>query len=53
LLAQGLDTNTMAAQLRISPHTVEWHARHLMEKLDVHSKLQLVIKAAALGMITV
>ncbi len=53
LLAQGLDTQTMALQLGISSHTVEWHVRHLMEKLDVHSKLQLVIKAAALGMITV
>jgi DNA-binding NarL/FixJ family response regulator len=53
LLALGLDTNTMSSELGISPHTVEWHVRHLMEKLDVHSKLQLVIRAAALGMITV
>lgn len=53
LLAQGLDTRAMSARLSISSHTVEWHVRHLIEKFDVHSKLQLVLKAAALGMITV
>jgi len=53
LLAQGLDTTEMALQLGIATHTVEWHVRHLIEKLEVHSKLQLVIKAAGLGLITV
>ena len=52
LLAQGLDTNAMAQQLGIALHTVEWHIRHLIEKLEVHSKLQLVIKAAGLGLVT-
>ena len=51
LLAVGDDTETVAEQLRIAPHTVEWHIRHLIEKLGVHSKLQAVIAAARLGLI--
>lgn len=51
LLAQSLDVDTMATQLGIAPHTVEWHIRHLIEKLQVHSKLQVVIEAARKGLI--
>jgi DNA-binding NarL/FixJ family response regulator len=51
LLAQSLDVDTMAVQLSIAPHTVEWHIRHLIEKLQVHSKLQVVIEAARKGLI--
>jgi DNA-binding NarL/FixJ family response regulator len=51
LLAEALDVNTMAEQLRIAPHTVEWHIRHLTEKLQVHSRLQVVIEAARKGLI--
>jgi two-component system, NarL family, nitrate/nitrite response regulator NarL len=51
LLAQGLDTVTMARQLGIAANTVEWHMRHVIEKLEVSSKLQAVIAAAQLGLI--
>ena len=51
LLAGALDVNSMAERLRIAPHTVEWHIRHLTEKLQVHSKLQVVIEAARKGLI--
>ena len=51
LLAQGLDTDDMAHRLGIAPHTIEWHVRHLIEKLQVHSKLQAVIAAARKGLI--
>jgi two-component system nitrate/nitrite response regulator NarL len=51
LLADGTDTATMAQQLGIAPHTVEWHVRHVIEKLQVHSKLQAVIAAAHKGLI--
>src|SRR6202035_5737897 len=40
LLAEGLDTTAMAQRLGIAPHTVEWHVRHVIEKLHVHSQLQ-------------
>ena len=51
LLAEGLDTTAMAQRLGIAPHTVEWHVRHVIEKLHVHSKLQAVISAAREGLI--
>jgi DNA-binding NarL/FixJ family response regulator len=53
LLAEGLDTGAMADRLSIAPHTVEWHVRHVIEKLQVHSKLQAVIVAARAGLIEV
>ena len=42
---------TLARRLGIAPHTVEWHVSHLIEKLQVHSKLQAVIAAARAGLI--
>ena len=53
LLAAGHDTATIARRLGIAPHTVEWHVRHVIEKLQVHSKLQAVIAAARLGIVEV
>jgi two-component system nitrate/nitrite response regulator NarL len=50
-LARGLDTTAIATQLGIALHTVEWHLRHVIEKLGVHSKLQAVVAAARLGII--
>jgi two-component system, NarL family, nitrate/nitrite response regulator NarL len=50
-LARGLDTPAIADQLGIALHTVEWHLRHVIEKLRVHSKLQAVVAAARLGII--
>ena len=53
LLAKGHDTATLASSLNIAPHTVEWHVRHVIEKLQVHSKLQAVIAAARMGLIEI
>jgi DNA-binding NarL/FixJ family response regulator len=53
LLAQGHDTVTVATHLGLAAHTVQWHVRHLIEKLGVHSKLQAVIAAARLGIIDI
>jgi DNA-binding NarL/FixJ family response regulator len=52
-LAEGFDTSTMSTELGIAPHTVEWHVRHVIEKLGVHSKLQAVVAAARQGIIEV
>ena len=52
LLAEGLDTATMSLRLGIATHTIEWHVRHVIEKLGVHSKLQAVIAAARVGLIS-
>ena len=53
LLAEGLDTVSMSERLGIAVHTIEWHVRHVIEKLEVHSQLQAVIAAARLGLIKV
>jgi DNA-binding NarL/FixJ family response regulator len=53
VLAQGIDTIGISTQLGIAPHTVQWHLRHVIEKLGVHSKLQAVVAAARLGIIDV
>lgn len=50
LLASS-DTATIAKRLGIAPHTVDWHVRHLIDKLQVHSKPQAVIEAARRGLI--
>jgi len=51
LLARGFDTETITQRLGIATHTVEWHVRHVIEKLEVHSKLQAVVVAAQRGLI--
>jgi two-component system, NarL family, response regulator DevR len=51
LLAEGLDTIAMSEYLGIAQHTIEWHVRHVIEKLQVHSKLQAVIAATRKGLI--
>ena len=51
MIAEGLDTTTIADRLQIADHTVEWHVRHIIEKLQVHSKLQAVVEAARKGVI--
>ncbi len=51
LLARGDNTATLSNTLGIAPHTVEWHVRHVIEKLAVHSKLQAVIAAVRVGLI--
>jgi ATP/maltotriose-dependent transcriptional regulator MalT len=53
LMAQGFDTFAMSERLGIASHTIEWHVRHVIEKLEVHSKLQAVIAGARLGLIQV
>jgi DNA-binding NarL/FixJ family response regulator len=51
LLAEGRESETIAADLNIAPNTVDWHVRHLIEKLGVHSRLQAVIAGARLGLV--
>jgi DNA-binding CsgD family transcriptional regulator len=41
----------MSQRLGVAPYTIEWHVRRVIEKLNVHSKLQAVISAARKGLI--
>ena len=49
LLAEGLDTMSMSKRLAIAPHTIEWHARHVLEKLQVNTQMQAFVSDAHTG----
>jgi DNA-binding CsgD family transcriptional regulator len=51
LLAQGCTTAQVARRLHRSPKTVDHHVCSLLEKLDVHSRLEAVAVAFARGII--
>lgn len=51
LLAQGLSAKEAAAQLYISPKTVENHRTNIMRKLDIHTTMELIRYAARIGLI--
>lgn len=52
LLALGSDAAAIARRLHVSPLTVRTHIRSLLAKLNVHSQLQAVAKAQALGILS-
>ncbi len=52
LMAEGHPSRVIAAELGISYTTVRTHIRSLGSKLAVHSKLEAIIKARELGLIT-
>lgn len=46
LVGEGLSAKQIGNVLKISPKTVEFHKRHLFDRLGVSSSLQLVRLAA-------
>jgi DNA-binding NarL/FixJ family response regulator len=53
LLAEGYSAKEAAAKLFISPKTVENHRSNIMNKLGLHSSMELVRYAARLGLVDV
>ena len=51
LIAEGNANKDIAAVLGISPSTVETHRARIMEKLDVHSAVEIVLYAVRRGII--
>jgi two-component system nitrate/nitrite response regulator NarL len=41
LVTEGLDNKEIARRLNLAPHTVQNYVRHILEKLALHSRLQL------------
>ena len=41
LIAEGLSNKEIALRLNIATHTVKSHVRNLMEKLELHTRLQI------------
>jgi len=52
LVAEGRSNKEIADLLFVSPNTIETHRAHIMEKLDVHSAVELVLYAVKKGLIT-
>jgi DNA-binding NarL/FixJ family response regulator len=52
LVADGLSSRSVAAKLGISYTTVRTHIRSLGSKLGVHSKLEAIVKARELGLVS-
>ncbi len=52
LIAEGRGNKEIADLLSVSPSTVETHRGHIMEKLDVHSAVELVLYAVRKGLIS-
>lgn len=53
LLAQGLQTNEIAAQLALSQSTVRNHTQNVLVKLGAHSKLEAVATAVRSGIVRI
>jgi DNA-binding CsgD family transcriptional regulator len=44
-VASGMSNRTIAAELYLSPHTVDAHLKHVYLKLDIHSRVELTVLA--------
>ena len=51
LIAQGKTTPEIAGMLYLSPHTVQTHRDHIMEKLNLHRKAELIKYAIRKGLV--
>ncbi len=51
LIAQGKTTPEIAGLLYLSPHTVQTHRDHIMEKLNLHRKAELIRYAIRKGLV--
>lgn len=50
MITQGKTTAEIAAELNLSPHTIQTHRDHIMTKLDLHSAA-MIMYAIAEGLI--
>jgi len=46
LVVQGMTNREVAERLLVSPHTVSTHLRHVFEKLELNSRVELATAAA-------
>ena len=51
LLAEGKSNKEVAIELNISPYTVETHRSHILEKLNLHNPVELILYAVRKGII--
>jgi DNA-binding NarL/FixJ family response regulator len=53
LMVDGRNCNEIAIEMGISAFTVKCHISNIHERLDVHSKVELVITAIKLGLVDI
>jgi two-component system NarL family response regulator len=53
LVAQGLNNRAIAESLFISENTVKNHVRNIHEKLQVHSRMEAVVRAVRDGVLQI
>ena len=53
LIGEGMTNGEIAETLFISPHTVTRHRANLMQKLNVHNRVELVKVASSRGLILI
>ena len=51
LIAEGQSNKEVASFLNVSPHTVETHRTHILQKLNLHSTPELILYAVRKGII--
>ena len=51
LLCQGKKSRETADVLFISKRTVDWHTASIFRKLNVHNRVQALVRAQALGLL--
>ena len=49
LIGDGLSNKELATRLGVAAHTVKSHVRNIMEKLALHSRLQIAVYAHRQG----
>jgi DNA-binding NarL/FixJ family response regulator len=52
LMADGIPSDRIAADLELSKHTLRTHVQNILTKLGVHSKLDAIVVAIRFGAIT-
>lgn len=52
LLAEGYTNKEIAGALQITPHTVQTHREHLFQKLNIHSRTELLKYALRKGLVS-
>lgn len=53
LLAEGCDSKGIAGRLGLSVHTARDHVQSVLEKLDAHSRIEAVVRAGELGLVSI
>ena len=51
IIASGLSTEEIAAELRVSSHTVLNHTRSIRSKLGAHDRIGAVVAGLRLGLL--